>query len=404
MNQKNTSEYIPGLPLLILLCFIVSACSGSPEIELPEEIVSLENVSLFDSNTEPSGELTLTRDASFGDTDDVFLGGWLMTHVDDRGRVYIADNSETILHLYNADGTYNRSIGREGDGPGEYRNITSIQTDDAYLHLYDRNSTRITRYNIDSFDVAGDVSIDFETNFDSEFFRSIHSAQIFDDEYYLMNFGMGFSAASRDADQSERRIEGELMHRETGKFNGQQIYSFPAGESLVEFRNDGSMSVMSVPYKRSSVVRFSNNGFVHGHAEHFLFRFFDMDGNYIRSVYYDYENPALDRNEVLALYDNHDVQWQNMVRNDRMPETRPSWSDFHVDDESRIWVLRNTDDRDAPEYHILSENGDLLAIHPWESGNLLQTVKNGYLYSMEENEEGLNEVVKYRIEISGVSF
>lgn len=399
MDQKIGIEDFRRFPFLISLIFIVSACSETPEIEVPEEIATLENVSVFESTVEPLGELILTREATFGDTEDVFLGAWLMTHVDDRGRVFIADNSETILHLYNPDGTYNRSIGREGDGPGEYRNITAIQTGDRFLHLYDQNTSRISRYDLNTFELRDDVTIEYSHNTESGFFRSLRGFKLADEDHYLMQFGMGFRADNPDTDQSERRIEGELMHRETGKFTGEQVYSFPAGEALVEFRGDGGMSVMLVPYKRSSVIRFANDGFVYGQAEHFLFRFFDKEGNYTRAVYYNYDNHVLDRNEVLALFENRGEQWQNMVRNDRMPETRPSWSDFHVDDENRLWVLRNTNDRDAPEYHILSEYGDLLAIYLWESGNRLQAVKNGYLYSMEENEEGLREVVKYRIEL-----
>lgn len=397
MNQKNYADYIPGLPFLIALCFIVSACSGSPEIEIPEEIASLENVSLFDSNTEPSGELTLTRETSFGDTDDVFLGAWLMTHVDDRGRVYIADNSETVLRLYNPDGTYNRQIGREGDGPGEYRSIGTIQTDENYLHLYDRNVNRITRYDIGTFDMAGDVSVTYERDDDTGFFRHIQSFSLYDDETYLMQFGMGFSQGNPDIDLADRVIEGELMDRNSGEFIGEKIYSFPASEALVSF-SGGGLSVMGVPYKRSSFVQTNSNGIIHGWTEHFLFQFYDQDGNYSHAVYYDYKNHPLDRNEILDMYSDRGEPWRSMVRNDQMPESWPSWSNFHVDDEDQIWVQRITDDRDLNELNILSETGELLAVLPWESGKRIQTINNGYLYSLEENDDGLMEVVKYRVE------
>lgn len=399
MRKSEITPYIKLKAALFTLIIIgFWGCSGSSDVVIPEEIASLENLTLFDSETEPAGEIQLHRETSFGDTDDVFLGAWLMTHVDDRGRVFIADNSETVLHLYNPDGSYNRQIGREGDGPGEYRNIGSLQTDENYLHLYDRNVNRITRYDIDTFEVLGDVNIEYDRDADGGFFRSIRSIDLLDDQYYMTNFGTGFRAGNPDIDQSKRKMTGEKMDRISGEFVDHQIYSFRDSEALVEFRGDGSMSVMSVPYKRSSVVQLSNNGIVYGWTEHFLFQFYDRDGNYRHAVYYDHKNHPLNRNEILEMYADRGDPWRSMVRNDQMPESWPSWSNFHVDDEDRIWVQRITDDRDLHELNILSETGELLAVLPWESGNRIQTIKNGHLYSIEENEDGLMEVVKYRID------
>jgi len=384
--------------LFTLLIIGLCGCSGSPDVEIPAEIASLENLSVFSSETEPAGEIQLHREASFGDTGEVFLSSWLMTHVDHLGRVFIADNSETVLHLYNPDGTYSRQIGREGDGPGEYRSIGTIQTDENYLHLYDRNVNRITRYDIDTFEVVDDVNLEYDQDADGGFFRSVRGIDLLDEEHYLVHFGTGFRAGNPDIDQSERKMTGERMHWESGEFDGHQIYSFRDSEALVEFRSDGSMSVMSVPYKRSSVVRKNSDGIIHGWTEHFLFQFYDQYGNYSHAVYYDHQNASLKRNEVLSLYDDRDDPWRSMVRNDQMPESWPSWSSFYVDDESRLWVQRITDDRDFPDLSILSETGELLAVLPWESGKRIQSVKNGHLYTLEENEDGLMEVVKYRIE------
>lgn len=380
-----------------LLLIALVSCSSSPDIEVPEEIASLENLAVFDAETEPTAEVSLDRVATFGDTEDVFLGSWLISHVDDRGRVYIADMSETVLHLYNPDGTYNRQIGGEGDGPGEYRNIAAMQTDENYLHLLDRNVSRITRYDIDTFEVVDDLSITYERDTGVGFFRSLRGFELADEKHYLVHFGMGFRAGNPDIDQSERRIQGELMNRETGEFSGENVYSLPASEALVEFRGNGSMAVMSVPYKRSSAVVFTENGFVHGWSENFLFKFYDNGGTYRRSVYYDYPNPPLDRDEILEMYADRDEMWRQMVQNDEMPQTWPSWHSFQVDDEGRIWVERTTENSDKSEYHVLESDGTLLATFPWERGDRVVQILNGHLYALEENDVGLRQVVKYRV-------
>ena len=41
--------------------------------------------------------------------------------VDTSGNVYVLDQQLNLVHVYSADGTHLRNIGREGDGPGEFR-------------------------------------------------------------------------------------------------------------------------------------------------------------------------------------------------------------------------------------------------------------------------------------------
>jgi hypothetical protein len=46
--------------------------------------------------------------------------------VDSTGQMYLFDGQVQQLHVYAADGTYERSIGRRGDGPGEFRGATDV--------------------------------------------------------------------------------------------------------------------------------------------------------------------------------------------------------------------------------------------------------------------------------------
>jgi len=44
----------------------------------------------------------------------------------DDGRIVIANSGTHELRFYDADGTYLQSVGREGDGPGEFRRLRLI--------------------------------------------------------------------------------------------------------------------------------------------------------------------------------------------------------------------------------------------------------------------------------------
>jgi hypothetical protein len=49
---------------------------------------------------------------------------------------------------------------------------------------------------------------------------------------------------------------------------------------------------------------------------------------------------------------------------------------------------------------VLANTGELLGTASWQRNSLVQDIKNGYLYSSEENEMGLREIVKYAISMN----
>jgi len=374
---------------------IVTACSSETEVELPQEVANLENVAVFPADSEPEMELTLTRETTYGDTDELFLGGFLMAEVDDNGRIFLADMQETQIHLYNPDGSYNRQIGREGEGPGEYRQIGTMRTDEQYLHLMDRRLNRITRYDLETFEVAGETSLSVEQT-EGENYRYPQNYYLTGRDEYLMIVGSAFSAGVTD--DSGRSIGGKKLGWTGDSLSTESLFSFDASEALVH-REGGSMMVMSVPYKRSSEISVTDDLLIHGWNEHFLFKMYDIEGEYQRAIYYPYQNMALERDEILKMYEDRDEQWFSMVRNDEMPDVWPSWKTFTIDDEGRIWVERFVDDHEQTVLHLMSNTGELLGTTPWNSDKSIQDIKDGYLYSHEESDMGLREIVKYAIEM-----
>ena len=63
-----------------------------------------------------------------GDTDDEdeFFGVVADIEIDDEGMVYLLDSQLAVVKIYTADGEYVREIGREGEGPGEFRRPSAI--------------------------------------------------------------------------------------------------------------------------------------------------------------------------------------------------------------------------------------------------------------------------------------
>ncbi len=60
--------------------------------------------------------------------------------VDQRGRILVW--SEAEISVFDSTGSYLRTVGRRGEGPGEYRSISHIDVGPRYIHVFDRHEGR----------------------------------------------------------------------------------------------------------------------------------------------------------------------------------------------------------------------------------------------------------------------
>ena len=76
----------------------------------------------------------------------------LVDHIaeDESGNVYIADSGLKTVHVVSPTGEYLRSIGREGEGPGEFLSVSRVfLTDDGMIGAVDMYAGRIARFTKD---------------------------------------------------------------------------------------------------------------------------------------------------------------------------------------------------------------------------------------------------------------
>jgi len=78
------------------------------------------NVEVYDSGYEFVLKLG-SGDGEFSQPNDIKIG--------ETGKVYVVDKGEHVVKVYNADGTYDSTIGSPGNGEGQFHNPTSIAID-----------------------------------------------------------------------------------------------------------------------------------------------------------------------------------------------------------------------------------------------------------------------------------
>ncbi len=69
--------------------------------------------------------------------------------LDANGWFYVSDEGNHRIAVFDPEGRYVRSIGRGGQGPGEFRWIQPLEIETGVLSAFDPNQLRVTRYQLD---------------------------------------------------------------------------------------------------------------------------------------------------------------------------------------------------------------------------------------------------------------
>ncbi|NBC03109.1 MAG: 6-bladed beta-propeller [Bacteroidetes bacterium] len=388
-----------------IFLFILLSCSQPKSSNAPERIQDLDNLYVYSQEAEPLFDITLASEVAFGETDGVFMGPIVRSMaVDEDGRVYIADFKSKTIHVYNTDGSYLGSLGREGRGPGEFQMIWVLRISESYLHALDYKLQKISVFNLNNLQHERDINISLNEEIDNKpewinrtreqgLFYRVTNFYIRSDGNYLMIFS---DEGVASADNIENRTyEFSIFNPKERKYLEHEIFSFDWGGRVLV--NEGQV-MFNVPYKRGSQFDYYNGQLVYGWTEEMLFKFYDEDGVYRNAFFYPYSKVKLTERDVLIQYEGE--QTKNAIRTDELPATWPAFDLLKMDDESRLWISTFTDDPESNEWWILKNSGKLLARFSWPRNRSIEVVKGEYVYAHEPDEEtGLPQIVKYRIEM-----
>jgi hypothetical protein len=160
-------------------------------------------------------------------------------------------------------------------------------------------------------------------------------------------------------------------------------------------QNDNAIRLTALSFLGETHIGLTNNNeLVSGYSDQFLFHVMSIEGDTLRSIYHSVTPPRFDRAAMLAEYEN-DANRKDIASMD-IPDTRPVYESFYVDDDNRFWVELLTDNRDVNKWWVLDESGEKLAEFDQPSSSSIEEVKDGYVYFLETEEEtGFREVVKY---------
>lgn len=153
----------------VIIIVLISGCGsqddkGQPESgdEIPAHLRDTENLIVYPSDTEPLNTIRFEKDLTFsGDGDiDTYIGNLDNIAVDEQDRLYVYSGKK--IHVFESDGSHLTTMGREGDGPGEFRSFVSIQPiiHSNQLYVFDDQRYMINIYSLETLSSSGSILMD----------------------------------------------------------------------------------------------------------------------------------------------------------------------------------------------------------------------------------------------------
>jgi len=323
----------------------------------------------------------------------------------DDGRYYVPDMGDCRIVVFDETGEYVQSIGRKGEGPGEFRSLIQITVRNGLIMAYDHQLNRSAVFATDGefleqhrlpvtnspdifhivqgiFPLAGDCLLIYGTEYDMS-----------DRENQPMCDHITVLSAAGD---TLSRMQGEWWSL------GKQVRVGTRGSAATHYYGP-----------RSSLQYYEDSGiFAYNTAEPEM-KWYDLEGNLQRIIRMDTEpEPVSDaeRRGIERLLqqqvEESDDEWRAVREEARrqtvIPEYKSYWSSVSVDDAGYVWIHRHTDYSQPDPYEyatprmLLSPEGEYLGEMTPPEG--VASVCRGHMLVRREDEDtGEIQLLVYRM-------
>jgi hypothetical protein len=318
------------------------------------------------------------------------------------GRIAVMTNGVPGLRFYDSTGSYLVTTGREGDGPGEFRHIVSIQVGlGDTLYLYDDQLRRINH-------VAPDGT--YLTSTPVPAFGGKLSFQ----PMARLRDGSWVATAERMPASAVGGIERDtvaLLHLPASVDGvGDTIGTFPGTEMFMQEVGEGEnrgIRVMLVPLGLSTSFVEQDSLIDVGNPDRYEIRSFRANGTLARIIRRPVEREPLTREELnrweqnlLATVDERGRErlqsaWQVAPH----PAHKPAFGSIHADAVGNLWVEHvRTAAADPGTADIFDRRGRLLGSVTLPAGFTPLEIGRDYVLGVWKDDVGLEHVRRYAID------
>jgi WD40 repeat protein len=382
---------------LFLSAFIMVISFGGQKTDWKGKIEIEDGVKVIKNPGEPLyGEITfeLEEDLSIGNEDDKNYLFYRLRdiQVDTDGNIYVLDSGNQRLQVFDKDGKYLRTIGKRGQGPGEFNTPTQLQLDDETGNIFvkDNGLRKIIIFEKEGKYIDKDIHL---TEFLSDFY--LDSDRCIWGKFSLPGIDSRFIKKVTFAGKVEK-IFTEIP------YHIQRIVTSLTRKG--KYWNYGAYLVNSGYEDDLFISKVDSNTFVYGHSKKYELVAVDKSGKTLFIIRKDESPIKITKTERDRIKDR--MKW-DMRKDGRLvpeisikfPDYKPYFYSIITDDISRIYVRKNPVPHESNtnhEYDVFNKEG--LYLYKIHLNYYPDVIKNGYIYTrITDDETGLEQIKRYRI-------
>lgn len=366
--MKNKTMFVSIILFFLFSIMLVSY--GYQKVGWRGKIEKENGIKVIKNLREPLyGEIKfeLEEDLSIGreDDDNYMFYGVGDIEVDSKENIYVADKRNYRIQKFDRNGIYVQTIGRQGQGPGEFELPTIIRINETTGDIYVKDQV----FSIEIFDKQGIHIKGIKTKKSFADFR-------LDEDGNIIGVFRTYSELSQINSICKVNLEGEIL---------ETYAEFPYNRFRQRHSETAVFSVITGWEKDVLITKINNQIFVYGYSEKYDLGVIDKNGQLLYKIKKDEplrKFPAKERDRLKKI---------------NLGEYQPFYYLIFTDSEGRIYVQTNKtwleEDVTEKEVDIFSKDGYYL--YKTTLPKHTRVIKNGYLYALEVEDEEL--VKRYRI-------
>ncbi len=255
------------------------------------------------------------------------------------GRIIVANAGSRELRFYSSEGTFVRSVGRRGDGPGEFQNLQWMErTPGDSLITYDIRHLRLS-----VFDSSGAFARSFLLQ-SSDAVPFANVVDMYRDRTFL---AQGFVNTGNVTPSGMQRYDTPLYHFAAEGALLAELGMFPGDESYFKSFADGGFSSYDAFFPLSTYRVAAGDRLYIAQNDTYELRRYTSDGaltDIVRRAHTPVsvtrEHVRLEREQRLTQSHSDEGRraLSEVLDEIPVPETFPAYQDVRVDDNLNVWV------------------------------------------------------------------
>ncbi len=365
------------LIIFVLLSLVILDVCKKQSAEWKGTIQEKNGVSVVRNPKEPIYQeevLIIKEELSIGDDEadeDYMFSEMISFAIDKEGKFYILDRKESKIKVFDCEGKYIRTIGKQGQGPGEMNQPIGI-------HITPNHELIVE-------DVLSQKLVFF--TFDGKFLKILSTAKV---------FGLGDVAVDSQGNMIARQfaISDKGVNWEVKKYDSDLNPLFSIG--AIEISNPLEREIN--PFRFFLFYKLGKeDDILYGNSEEYEIKILNSEGTLVKRITKKYVPVKITKEDKKKYFNNIPSIASAFKDRIALPEFYPAYQSFSIDEQGRIFVRTYEKGKEKGEYliDVFDIEGKHIAKIPFKGEP--KVWKGEKLYAIEETEAGFRVLKRYSV-------